>query len=257
MLSTQPAPAAAARISQVLPTVKCSSCRVDLPLDELGSHVCAPAAAPMPMPTVSIPPRLGIPKPAMSPGAAAALLPTRLQGLVKPQGPNTQPPPPQPNTLPPPRTNTPIQQPPRNNTPVQPPPPRNNAPIQIPRNNTPTQPPRNTTPLQRPTLNTTLPIKAAYPPARPSPLSRDAPARAVALPRRHPAAPARLCGAAPRPRGVRVVPAHARRAARRGGGGGHRRARGGHRVRRRGGHGRRRPARVRRGRAGGDVRLDN
>jgi hypothetical protein len=53
------------RISQLLPTVKCSNCTALVPLTELGEHICAPA-----------PP---LPKPPLSP---SSLLPARLQGLV-------------------------------------------------------------------------------------------------------------------------------------------------------------------------------
>ncbi len=35
------------RISQLLPTVKCSSCAQPVPLDQLGNHVCPPASLPL------------------------------------------------------------------------------------------------------------------------------------------------------------------------------------------------------------------
>jgi hypothetical protein len=61
------------RISQVLPTVKCSNCNNEVTLDQLGDHVC-PLPPPMPF----------LPKPATSPRSATALLPTRLQNRVPP-----------------------------------------------------------------------------------------------------------------------------------------------------------------------------
>jgi hypothetical protein len=42
--SSQPA-----RISQVLPTVKCSNCNLPVPLDELGDHICPPQTASPPL----------------------------------------------------------------------------------------------------------------------------------------------------------------------------------------------------------------
>ena len=54
-----------ARISQLLPTVKCSNCNALVPMTDLGEHICAPA-----------PP---VPKPPLSP---SSLLPARLQGFV-------------------------------------------------------------------------------------------------------------------------------------------------------------------------------
>ncbi|KAJ7449947.1 hypothetical protein FB451DRAFT_745033 [Mycena latifolia] len=70
------------RMSQLLPSVKCSNCNLPVPLAELGEHICAPAP---PLPTRNLPKSsLNIPKPSLSPGAAASLLPQRLQGLVRP-----------------------------------------------------------------------------------------------------------------------------------------------------------------------------
>ncbi|KAF7440629.1 hypothetical protein PC9H_000975 [Pleurotus ostreatus] len=66
------------RISQLLPTVKCSSCNNPVPLAELGDHICP---KPPPLPTQSKA-ALNLPKPALTPSAATALLPTRLQNLV-------------------------------------------------------------------------------------------------------------------------------------------------------------------------------
>ncbi|KAF9469324.1 hypothetical protein BDZ94DRAFT_1303813 [Collybia nuda] len=72
-----PAPAnGPTRISQILPTVKCSNCNQPVPLSELGDHTCA---TPPPVPT--------LPKPAVSPAAATALLPQRLQDRVASPGP--------------------------------------------------------------------------------------------------------------------------------------------------------------------------
>ncbi|KIM48713.1 hypothetical protein M413DRAFT_15054 [Hebeloma cylindrosporum] len=59
------------RISQLLPSVKCSTCHQPVPLAELGEHTCE---APPPVPS--------LPKPTITPEAATALLPGRLQGRV-------------------------------------------------------------------------------------------------------------------------------------------------------------------------------
>lgn len=75
-----PAPASG-RISQLLPTVKCSNCNLPVPLDELGDHTCS---KPPPVPT--------LPKPAVSPSAATALLPQRMQNLVSSHPPPVAPP---------------------------------------------------------------------------------------------------------------------------------------------------------------------
>ncbi|KAF7323092.1 hypothetical protein HMN09_00089300 [Mycena chlorophos] len=139
MSSSSPQPAG--RMSQVLPTVKCSSCQTQLSLDELGSHVCAVAP---PLPVVSIPKPNSIPKPTISPGAATSLLPQRLQGLVKP--PSAQQPPP-------------AASPPRNNPPIS----ERNA-----------GPPAS---RSRPTVNTTAANKSTVPPRR-SPLAREHPTNA-------------------------------------------------------------------------------
>lgn len=69
-----------ARISQLLPTVKCSTCHKPVPLDELGDHTCT---APPPVPA--------LPKPAFTPEGATALLPDRLQGRVANGPPNGAP----------------------------------------------------------------------------------------------------------------------------------------------------------------------
>ncbi|KAG8217576.1 hypothetical protein J3R82DRAFT_5727 [Butyriboletus roseoflavus] len=63
----------APRISQVLPTVKCSSCGQPVPLAALGEHVCPP----LPPPSM-----LSLHRPSMSPLTTAPLLPQRLQPLV-------------------------------------------------------------------------------------------------------------------------------------------------------------------------------
>ncbi|KDR73623.1 hypothetical protein GALMADRAFT_212467 [Galerina marginata CBS 339.88] len=59
------------RVSQLLPTVKCSTCHQPVPLAELGDHTCE---APPPVPS--------LPKPSISHEAATSLLPERLQGRV-------------------------------------------------------------------------------------------------------------------------------------------------------------------------------
>jgi hypothetical protein len=46
------------RISQLLPSVKCSSCGQPVPLDKLGDHVCAPLPSSSPSSSKPIPPRL-------------------------------------------------------------------------------------------------------------------------------------------------------------------------------------------------------
>lgn len=61
------------RISQLLPTVKCSSCMQTVPLAELGDHVCSP----QPPPTL-----LSLQKPPMSPKSTNSLLPQRLQNIL-------------------------------------------------------------------------------------------------------------------------------------------------------------------------------
>lgn len=61
------------RISQLLPTVKCSSCLQPVPLAELGDHVCPP----QPPPTL-----LSLQKPPMSPKSTNSLLPQRLQNIL-------------------------------------------------------------------------------------------------------------------------------------------------------------------------------
>ncbi|KAH7889627.1 hypothetical protein F5I97DRAFT_561025 [Phlebopus sp. FC_14] len=65
------------RISQLLPTVKCSSCCQSVALADLGDHVCPP------QPPQSIP---ALRKPPMSPKSATSLLPQRLQNLVSSPG---------------------------------------------------------------------------------------------------------------------------------------------------------------------------
>ncbi|KAI0949905.1 hypothetical protein AcV7_008536 [Taiwanofungus camphoratus] len=58
------------RISQILPSVKCSSCNQPVPIAELGEHVCQPVP---PVPNIRVP---------MSPLSAVALLPQKYQNLV-------------------------------------------------------------------------------------------------------------------------------------------------------------------------------
>ncbi|KAJ6525592.1 hypothetical protein B0H19DRAFT_1197892 [Mycena capillaripes] len=93
MLMSSPAQPPAGRMSQMLPSVKCSNCSFLVPLAELGEHICAPAP---PLPTLNLPKTsLNLPKPSLSPGAAASLLPQRLQGLVNaPVSPGRAPAPP-------------------------------------------------------------------------------------------------------------------------------------------------------------------
>ncbi|KAJ6502416.1 hypothetical protein C8R45DRAFT_619337 [Mycena sanguinolenta] len=85
MLLSSPSQPSAARMSQMLPSVKCSSCGLQIPITELGEHICAPAP-PLPTPKNN----LNLPKPSYTPNAATSLLPQRLQGLVN--GPGVPPP---------------------------------------------------------------------------------------------------------------------------------------------------------------------
>ncbi|OSD08581.1 hypothetical protein PYCCODRAFT_1441435 [Trametes coccinea BRFM310] len=68
-----PAAPGSERISQILPTVKCSNCNQPVRIADLGEHVCAE------VPPVPVMPALKTPS---SPRSVAALLPTRLQNLV-------------------------------------------------------------------------------------------------------------------------------------------------------------------------------
>ena len=71
LLTPSPAGNSPGRISQLLPTVKCSNCNNSVPLNHLGDHICS---KPPPVPTLPIP--------AVSPTAAASLLPPRLKDRV-------------------------------------------------------------------------------------------------------------------------------------------------------------------------------
>ncbi|KAI0723967.1 hypothetical protein C8T65DRAFT_704616 [Cerioporus squamosus] len=77
-----PAPASE-RISQILPTVKCSNCNQPVRITDLGDHVCAP-----------VPPVPQIPalRPPQSPRSVAALLPAKLQGYLNGPPPAQSPP---------------------------------------------------------------------------------------------------------------------------------------------------------------------
>ncbi|PPQ73602.1 hypothetical protein CVT26_010500 [Gymnopilus dilepis] len=66
------------RISQLLPTVKCSTCHQPVPVNELGDHTCE-APPPLPPPPSSVP---DLPRPSISPEQATSLLPGRLQSRV-------------------------------------------------------------------------------------------------------------------------------------------------------------------------------
>ncbi|KAI0362419.1 hypothetical protein OH77DRAFT_50535 [Trametes cingulata] len=96
-----PAPPASERISQILPTVKCSNCNQPVRIADLGEHVCA--AIP-PVPTI---PALKTPS---SPRSVAGLLPTRLQNLVS-----------SPPAQTPPRKTSLVQAPSRQKSPAPPP----------------------------------------------------------------------------------------------------------------------------------------
>lgn len=100
----------AERLSQILPSVKCSNCNAPVPLSELGDHICKPSSGP-----VSAAPKPSAPAP-------ASLLPARFQRSPAP-GPVSQPQPPPP-TKPrsPPIASQPVPvpaQPPRHGTPAQ------------------------------------------------------------------------------------------------------------------------------------------
>ncbi|KAI0647331.1 hypothetical protein C8Q79DRAFT_620800 [Trametes meyenii] len=97
-----PAQPGSERISQILPTVKCSNCNQPVRIADLGDHVCAP------VPPVPVIPALKTPS---SPRTVAALLPTRLQNLVSSTAPAQTPV----------RTSSPAQPPPRQKSPAPPP----------------------------------------------------------------------------------------------------------------------------------------
>ncbi|KAI0062324.1 hypothetical protein BV25DRAFT_1916232 [Artomyces pyxidatus] len=71
MASLAPPPAQTGRISQLLPTVKCSNCNNPVPLDQLEHHVCAPAPAAV------------VPK-SVHDAPQPSLLALRLQSMVTP-----------------------------------------------------------------------------------------------------------------------------------------------------------------------------
>ncbi|KAI6099915.1 hypothetical protein EDD16DRAFT_497918 [Pisolithus croceorrhizus] len=72
-------PAQAPRLSQLLPTVKCSNCSQPVPLTDLSDHVCPPQP---PLPPLQRPPTLSNPP--------SSFLPQRLQNIVSPRA-NTPP----------------------------------------------------------------------------------------------------------------------------------------------------------------------
>ncbi|KAI0372934.1 hypothetical protein BV20DRAFT_938788 [Pilatotrama ljubarskyi] len=96
-----PSAPASERISQILPSVKCSNCNQPVRIADLGEHICA--AIP-PVPTI---PALKTPS---SPRSVAALLPTRLQNLVSSPPGQT-----------PPRNTSLVQAPSRQKSPAPPP----------------------------------------------------------------------------------------------------------------------------------------
>ncbi|KAI0748530.1 hypothetical protein C8Q80DRAFT_1318725 [Daedaleopsis nitida] len=73
------------RISQILPTVKCSTCNQPVRITDLGDHVCEPIPPVPQMPAL---------RPPQSPRSVAALLPAKLQGFINgvPPGPPQSPP---------------------------------------------------------------------------------------------------------------------------------------------------------------------
>ena len=68
-------PVQAPRLSQLLPTVKCSSCSQPVALADLSDHVCS---KPPPLPSSPLPPK----SPGMSPKPPSSFFPQRLQSLV-------------------------------------------------------------------------------------------------------------------------------------------------------------------------------
>ncbi|PIL24239.1 hypothetical protein GSI_13992 [Ganoderma sinense ZZ0214-1] len=137
-------PPGSERISQFLPTVKCSTCNAPVPISELGDHVCAP------VPPV---PKLPALRPPQSPRSVAALLPSKLQGLVA-----TAPPPQSP-----PRTSTLAQVPLRQKSPA-------------PRQKSPAPPPNATGRARAPSSASSFSVRSSEsrpdrvlsPPGRPS-----------------------------------------------------------------------------------------
>ncbi|TBU65549.1 hypothetical protein BD310DRAFT_971655 [Dichomitus squalens] len=127
------------RISQILPTVKCSSCNAPVPISELGDHVCA-AVPPVP--------QLPALKPPQSPRSVAALLPTKLQNLVN------------------------VQSPPRTSS-LSPGPARQNSPA--PRGKSPGPPPQMTGRARAPSSASSLSVRSgdSRPERVPSPLARS------------------------------------------------------------------------------------
>ncbi len=104
-----PPPPENARISQILPTVKCSTCNQPVPISELGDHICPPAP---------------IVKPPMSPRSTASILSQKYHSLVsRPSTPQAQSHSPSKPSLatPPTRQSTPVAPPPRVNSPNPPP----------------------------------------------------------------------------------------------------------------------------------------
>ncbi|KAH7908878.1 hypothetical protein BJ138DRAFT_304714 [Hygrophoropsis aurantiaca] len=73
LLKPAQAPGPTPRISQLLPTVKCSSCSQPVPFSELTEHICPP------QPPLPLQQNL---KPPASPRSPSSLLPSRLQSLV-------------------------------------------------------------------------------------------------------------------------------------------------------------------------------
>ena len=71
LITPSPAGNPPGRISQILPTVRCSNCNNPVPLNNLGDHICT---KPPPLPS--------LPMPSVSPAAAVSLLPPRLKERV-------------------------------------------------------------------------------------------------------------------------------------------------------------------------------
>ena len=72
----EPSPAGQGRISQLLPTVKCSTCHPPVPLSELGEHTCS---GPPPVPTL---PKPSVPQEKVNKSIPRPWMPSRHQSRV-------------------------------------------------------------------------------------------------------------------------------------------------------------------------------
>ena len=148
-LTAAPAGPEPGRISQILPTIKCSTCFQPVPIAQLGEHICT---APPPMPAASA-------QPPMSP-TSASFFQQKYQKLISGQAPNTE-------TQPSPSPQS-IQVPPRAGSV----PPRQGTPLGTQRGASPAPP--TSTSLSAPRRPSVAPLNVPNPrPERvPSPLAR-------------------------------------------------------------------------------------